>query len=145
MRIIKLSKDDEEMQNRDMVRKYFEVSLPKKYGGKFLFKKGWIAEGELSAGEKVVFTYNGDLVYLGVAASERQDYTGELGWSPHDYPYYFLVDTNQLYCGWGSLADFESKLSENGLLEKNIVRSQGWPHLQDSLQLDDIWNCFKLD
>lgn len=28
-------------------------------------------------------------------------------------------------------------------IQKNIVRTQGWPRIQDSLEVDQIWNALK--
>jgi hypothetical protein len=42
----------------------------------------------------------------------------------------------------GSLADLENALSAIGI-NKNIIRTQGWPRILDSLEADKIWNKFK--
>ena len=145
MRIIKLSPNDIDMQSFQMVQEYFEKKLHKEYRGRFLLTQGRIASDGIMPGEKLVFSYKGNIEYLGIATSERRNYTGTQDWPPQEYPFYFLVDTDQIYRGKGSLAQFEDELRKQGLHEKNIVQSQGWPHVQDSHQLDEIWNAFKLD
>lgn len=145
MRIIKLSDKDEEMRTSEMVREYFEESLPTKHGGKFLLTAGRISTDGIKPGEKLVFTLNGDIVYVGIAASERRKYTGTQDWPSQFYPFYFLVDTNQIYRAKGSLVQFEDELHDHGLHDKNISQTQCWPHLQDSHILDGKWEELKSD
>ena len=142
MRIIKLSNKDPDMRTEAYVRKFFENYLPRKASpaGKFSLPRGRIAEDGLSIGEKLVFSYQSKLVYLGHAASGVAPNT-----EPGDdgYPLFFLVDAQRIYRARGTLQDFEDALREKGLLQKNIVKCQGWPTLEDSPELDKIWQLFR--
>lgn len=144
MRIVKLSEDDVEMRTIQMVRDFFEKRLPSMTPpGQFLMTKGRISKNGIRRGEKLVFSYRGAIVYLGVAASGRQIYTGKQLWLPLEYPYFFLIDTNRIYRGKGTLDDFEREVFRLNLHSKHIVRSQGWPHLEDSQTLSELWDQFK--
>jgi hypothetical protein len=142
MRIIKLSSKDPAMRTEADVREFFEDYLPHEASppGRFQLTRGRIAEDGLSIGEKLVFSYQSKLVYLGHAAS---------GVAPNaepdngESPSFFLVDAQRIYRARGTLRDFEDALREKGLLQKNIVKSQGWPTLEDSPELDKIWQSFR--
>jgi hypothetical protein len=72
MRIIKLSPTDPDMINRQIVDSYFNEKLQKrKPTGQFLLTKGRISKKGISPGELLVFSYNGDIVYLAESVSER--------------------------------------------------------------------------
>ncbi len=143
MRIIKLSEMDEEMQNEDMVHKYFKSTLKiAKPTGQFLMTKGRISQDGIHQGEKIVFSYRKKIVYLGVAASGRKKYRGPQRWLPREYPHYFCIDMDKLRPGRGAIDEFEKRVFESDLHDKNIVQAQGWPRLEDSKELDQLWYEF---
>ncbi|HUO78196.1 MAG TPA: hypothetical protein VMU21_11545 [Thermodesulfovibrionales bacterium] len=136
MRIIKLSPKDRSMTNRDMVDYYFNEELPNREHGQFLFTKGRIKEEGIAPGEMLVFSYNGDIVYLALSESERHANTGP---EASEYPFYFCVDIKTIIEGKGNLKQLENEIKVN----KNIVKTQGWPTIKDSLEIKRIWNKFK--
>jgi hypothetical protein len=137
MRIIKLSPKDPDMINRDMVDSFFNEKLHKrKPTGQFLLTKGRISEKGISPGEMLVFSYNGDIVYLALSQSERLNNTGP---AASEYPFYFFVDITTIIKGKGNLKQLENEIKAS----KNIVRTQGWPTIKDSPEIKKIWNQFK--
>jgi hypothetical protein len=142
MRIIKLSDKDQDMRDEKAVQSFFENYLPYKAcpRGRFEITRGRIAKDGLSISEKLVFTYQSKLVYLGYAASEVARNT-----EPNNdtYPSFFLVDVQRIYPAQGTMQNFEETLRDKGLLKKNILNSQGWPRIEDSSELDKIWELFK--
>lgn len=144
MRIVKLSEDDDEMRTPQMVQDFFEKALPSKSPpGRFLITKGRISKTGIKRGEKLVLSYHGEIVYLGVAASGRQLYAGKQLWLPLEYSYYFLIDTDRIYRGKGTLDDFEREVFRLNLHSKHIIQSQGWPHLEDSQAISELGDQFK--
>ncbi len=143
MRIIKLSKIDPEMKNENMVHNYFLTKLKATNPpGQFLMTKGRMGKDGIRPGEKIVFSYYKKILYLGVATTGREDYAGPQCWSPLDYPHYFCVNVDTLVPAQGTLDKFEHRVHLKGLHDKHIVQAQGWPRLEDSKELDKIWNEF---
>ena len=142
MRVIKLSSDDPDMRTEEDVRWFFEDYLPNEASppGRFLLTHGRIAEDGLSIGEKLVFSYRSKLVYLGHAASGTAANSNP---NESENPSFFLVDVERIYPARGTLRDFEDAVREKGLHQKNIVKSQGWPRLEDSPELDALWQSFR--
>jgi hypothetical protein len=138
MRIIKLSPDDIEMKTREMVDSFFLTRLHEKDPkGQFLLTKGRIAEDGIQPGEYLVFTYLGDLVYVARSASRREETEGP---NARQYPHYFCVDVDSIKAASGRLAAFEDALRSRGLLDRNLVKSQGWPIVPETDQSRDaIW------
>ena len=131
MRIIKLSKVDEDFSNRDMVGEYFEKKLKNKVPeGKFELTKTRIAKNGISPNEKLIFTYEGEIVYLAEAATGRETNKGK---QTEKYPYCFYIDMESVRPGHGALATLESKLKEKNLHNKNIVKSQAWPIVEQNI------------
>lgn len=146
MRIIKLSPNDVDMYSREMVDHYFQFRLNRvRPVGQFLLTKRRIAENGISPGEMLIFSYRGEIVYLALAASSRMDTEGQ---EALNYPYYFCVDVDTIVPGRGTLNDLEEALAAEGLLKKNIVRSRGWPIIEeenDTLsKLKRIWGAFRI-
>lgn len=88
---------------------------------------------------RIVFAYQSNLVYLGYAASGVTTNTESAN---ADYPW-FLLDVQRIYPAGGTIQDFEQAMREKGLLQKNIANTQGWPTLEDSPELDKIWQSFR--
>jgi hypothetical protein len=129
MRIIKLSPDDIDFGTRiDLDRFFTEKLLERDPVGRFNLPKGWIANKGLEVGELLAFTYHGMIVYIACSASERLDSEG-LG--KDKYPHYFCIDVDTIRPAKGSLVQLEEKLDAKGLLDRNIVRSQGWPTINE--------------
>jgi hypothetical protein len=142
MRIIKLSKKDKDMATPLRVDNYFENTLPNRTPpGKFLVTKGRIAENGLHYSEKLIFSYEGKIIYVAKILSSRNE---NVGFDSADYPFYFTIDLSTLSRAKGTLMGLEDKLGQKGLLSKNIVQSQGWPRLEDSPALDLIWEDLKI-
>lgn len=130
MRVIKLSPADPDMTSRDKVDWFFRQHLAQRNPkGQFLLTKGRIAKDGISEGELLVFSYEGDIVFLGIAATSRQNTSGP---DAVRYPHYFCVDVDSIKSGLGRLSDFESLLRSAGLFDGNLVRAQGWPTIDES-------------
>ena len=130
MRIIKLSPNDPDMMTREKVTTFFREKLKRRTpSGQFFLTQGRIAEKGITPGERLLFTYNGECVYQARAASGR---TKTEGSESSQYPFYFCVDEQSIVDAVGSLQDFENGLKQRGLLDKNLVRSQGWPKIDDT-------------
>ena len=137
MRIIKLSPNDEDMINRTMVDSFFtDKLLNRKPSGQFLLTKGRISAKGISPGEMLVFSYNGEIVYLARSRSERLNTSGS---KADRYPFYFCVDIETIVKGKGNLEDLEKKIKAT----KHIVKSQGWPTVKDTPELKETWDNFK--
>ncbi len=143
MRIIKLSKNDVDFANRVQVDVFFEITLKNKtLEGRFELTNSRIAKNGIAPKEKLVFTYKGEIVYLAEAASKRLPNNGD---QSDIYPYCFYVDMKSVRPGQGSLASLEAKLKEKGLIQKNIVKSQGWPIVpEDNIQAGAIESILSL-
>jgi hypothetical protein len=140
MRIIKLSQRDNDFPDRVSVNTYFEVTLPNRSPvGQFLLTQGRIAKQGIEAGETIIFSYETEITHIARAASCRL--VNSQGDSV-TYPYYFLVDMSTISLAQGNLANVEAELAVVGV-QKNIVRTQGWPRIQNSPEIDKIWNDLK--
>lgn len=138
MRIIKLSPKDIDFPNRSSVDAYFKVKLPNRNPvGQFLLTQGRIADGGIATGEPIIFSYETEITHIAKAASGRFVHShGDSG----TYPFYFLVDMSTICLAQGNLADVEAALAVAGI-QKNIIRTQGWPRISDSLEVAQIWNA----
>jgi 5-methylcytosine-specific restriction endonuclease McrA len=126
MRIIKLSQEDPDMKTREMVDDFFINYLPGEDGERFSIKKGLISKDNFSPGERLVFSYNTEIVY--VAYSKSGILNKEPG-EPHasTYPYYFLVEPSSIVAAAGRLSVLEAELAKLGI--KKRITVQGWPHI----------------
>lgn len=140
MRIIKLSPKDIDFPDRVSVDTYFEVTLPNRNPvGQFLLTQGRIAERGIEAGEPIIFSYKTEITHVAKAASCRL--VNSQGDSV-TYPYYFLVNISTICLAQGSLADIEAELAAVGV-QKNIVHTRGWPRIQDSPAIEQIWLAWR--
>lgn len=141
MRIIKLSPRDVDFPNRESVDKYFSNTL---YGrnpvGKFLLTRGRISANGIMAGEAIIFSYKTEITHTAKASSGRRENIEE---NRDIYPYYFVVDVDTVMPANGKLEDVESSISGLGI-DKNIVRTQGWPTIPDTPQVAGIWNSLRM-
>jgi hypothetical protein len=139
MRIIKLSHRDKDFPNRKSVDYYFLHKLSNRNpAGKFLLTKGRIAKDGIEIGEQLIFSYKTEILYMALSASGRIENLDE---DVDMYPFYFLIDMDSLTPAKGNLSDIESLCVDAGI-NKNIVRAQGWPFIQEPVA-ETIWDNLK--
>ena len=130
MRIIKLSPDDPDMITRDMVSVFFQEKLAKRHpAGQFFLTSGRMSEHGISPGERLLFTYQGECICQARAATGRMKNESE---NCDQYPFYFCLDLATVANASGSLQVLEDSLKGAKMLDKNLVRSQGWPTIDDA-------------
>jgi hypothetical protein len=130
MRVIKLSPNDVEMQTRENVDLYFQTLLKERIpAGQFFLTKGRISKNGIKPGESLVFTYLGEIVYLARSASTRMETEGS---HAYQYPYYFCIDVDSINSAHGKLSALEDALRLGGLIDRNLVKSQGWPIVKET-------------
>lgn len=112
------------MKDMSAVRSFFEHTLHRKERqGKFRMKRR--NAKELRPGEWLVFSYEGDIVYLATAKSDV-DEEGE--------GYCFYIDLDTIIEVEGRrLHELEDELRVRRIYDKNIATSQGW----NSIPIDD--------
>ena len=133
MRIIKLSPNDHDMITRDMVSVFFQEKLAKRHPvGQFFLTSGRMSENGIAPGERLLFTYLGECIYQARAATGRMKNEEE---NSDIYPFYFCLDMETFANASGSLQELEDNLKNAKLLSKNLVRSQGWPTINDTSAL----------
>ena len=141
MRIIKLSSDDPDMRDRNMVDFFFNEKLHRRIPpGKFLLTKGRIAEDGILPEEMLIFLYKGEIVYLALSSSGRLNNTCK---NAVAYPYYFCVDIKTITRGAGDKTQLDVLINSKVANPKDIVRARGWPSFKDSPELKKIWEHFK--
>jgi hypothetical protein len=142
MRIIKLSPEDISFPDRRSVDMYFEQRLPNRIPeGQFFIPKGRVAKGGgFKEGELLIFAYRTEIVFI---AKAKSDLITNNGVEKSTYPSYFCVDCSTIEKGRGSLAELEEALRGKNALRKNLVKAQDWPSLDDSPEIEKIWNQFK--
>lgn len=136
MRIVKLSKK-EGFFNR-CVHFFFEKRIRAgKYVGRFRIKKGRIDKRNFKEGERLIFTFDSEVVYLSTSASEiikNDDHFKK------EFPAYFSINIDKIYCVKNlTLSDLEKKIQKI-YPEKNILISRGWPIIEDNKKTDKLWN-----
>jgi hypothetical protein len=141
MRIIKLSPEDLSFPDRRSVDMYFEQRLPNRIPeGQFFITKGRIAKDGIKKGELLIFSYRNEIVYIAKAKSDR--FIND-GIEKSTYPYYFCVDCSTIEKGRGSLAELEEALRGKHSQFRDLVKAQGWPRLDESPDVEMIWDHFK--
>lgn len=127
MRVIKLSKDDEEMETRDDVLSFFNVELRRKSRvGKFGLTPAKQNLSGIRAGVLLLFTYQTECMFLAQAGGEIVH--------PANRNAYFVVDIDSIFPVYGRLADYEKALAQVGLSKKQLVNTQAWPILPDTCE-----------
>jgi hypothetical protein len=101
--------------------------------------QGRIADGGIETGESIIFSYETVITHIANASSDRLANTQS---DSGTYPFYCLVDMSTICLAQGNLTDVEAALAGMGI-QKNIVRTQGWPRIQDSPAIDQIWNSLR--
>jgi hypothetical protein len=126
MRVIKLSPND----TREKVDWYFQTHLRERVPvGQFLLTKGRISKNGIQPGESLVFTYLGEIVYVAQSMSARMETVGD---KAYQYPYHFCVDIDSIRAASGKLSALEDVLRSEGILNRNLVKSQGWPIVKET-------------
>ncbi len=137
MRIVKLSKKDPDFTTSGDVRKFFnEVIKHRKPPGRFRVTANKIKQNGLSYGEPLLFTYQARVVFTARAGS---------GLLPNDdeghlrYPNYFVIDISTLEEADEDFYLVEKKLHKATGDKSNLVRSQAWNYIPDSMHIHKIW------
>lgn len=116
-----------------MVDSYFGDVLHKRTpNGKFLLTRGRIAKDGIKPNERIVFTYIGEIVFQARALTGRNENSDCT--VSEQYPHYFCVDLSTIQKGCKSLRELEDELKESKMIPpgKNLVKSQGWPIVNES-------------
>ena len=134
-----MSPNDEDMTTLNDVRKFFSETLTQSSPpGRFLITKSRIAKDGVCPGELLVFSYEGEILYL--ACSETGRVRNRDSQSTQ-YPHYFCIDMRSLRAGCGTLSEFEKALADKQLIDRNIVRSRGWPIVDETGSRRDSLNA----
>ena len=137
MRIIKLSSS--EFTDLERVSSFFDHDLrAREPEGKFRFPEGWIAEDGLKPGERVLFSYDTVICYAGWSLTGRSLNQDE---DRADYPYFFKLDMATLQTAAIPLQQLEDLLQSKGLHDGRLVRSQGWPIIEDRDEVEVLINA----
>lgn len=129
MRIIKLN-TTKEFPTLEKLEYYFEHELPLlNPPGKFLMPKRWIAEDGLQRGERVLFSYKRCVRFIANAVSGSMKNTDEY---QNSYPFFFVIDLDTVRQTNFSLQKLEDRLRDEAGETKCIVRTQGWPIINDT-------------
>jgi hypothetical protein len=135
MRIIKLSRAV--FDTAADVRHFFVSELPGRTPpGKFRVTPDRIARRALEAGEPLVFTYAGRVVFTARAESELLANADQ---QQERYPNYFIVDLATLREADAGIRDLERRYNRASGADVTIARSQGWNKLPDSNYSEAIW------
>lgn len=136
MRIVKLSKRAE-FADLNAVREFFAELPSRTPPGKFRLPDGWIAKDHFNPNERLIFTFEGRAVFIGRSQSGVLPNEDEYR---HDYPSYFVVDTDSLRELDVDLSDLEQKYNA-AAQEKRGFRGQGWTLLAESPATDAVWRA----
>ena len=140
MRIIKLSPQDEAMKTPESTKAFFLTCLAKREPqGKFLLTQRF----DIRPGERLVFSYLGEVAYFARAKSGRGINSGT---GKSKYPFYFCVDVATIRPAGKTklrLRDFEDELREAGVLsdeekEKSLARGRGWAIVEETRDNEKI-------
>jgi len=135
MRIVKLSQ--EEFATLDCVRRFFMDEIRHRTPpGKFRVTPGRIARAALEFGEPLVFTYEARVVFTALAGSELLSNDDQ---QRQKYPSYFVVDLETLREADDDFHDVERQYNALTGADINLVKSQGWNRLDDSIHTQSIW------
>lgn len=133
MRVIKLSPKDPDMSNRAMVDAYFHQVLQERTpAGQFLLTRGRISKDGIQSDERIVFTYLGEVTYQARSLTGRLENSDKA--ASERYPHYFCVNLDSIQEGAKSLHELEDELKNANLIpaDQNLVKSQGWPIVEES-------------
>lgn len=136
MRLIKLSR--EEFDSREEVVSYFndpdsEFKAWDKDFGTFRYTRNHIAPDGVTVGERLLFSYDGEVIYAAKAASAPLPAHGP---ESEEYPYYLQVELASLREMSLTLAELEQVITSKVDRTLNL-RGQGWTRLPDHDALDD--------
>jgi len=88
-----------------------------------------------------LFSYLTKVYYIAKSASGRLPNRDKYR---DTHPFYFVVDLDTLHRAEASLHYVEKQLQQNGAAKKSIVRSRGWPKIQDSPFTEKLWKSLSL-
>jgi len=148
MRIVKMT--EHEFNSVQEIDDFFENRLPKRKDvGRFRMlctsdkAKPKIGKNGLREGERLLFTFKNKIIWIGKAATgrypnikdEKKDYLKK-------YPFYFVVkiDTLRKLKKPKPLKDFENELRAIYPDLKNLVKSHGWPIIEENEKSKKISN-----
>jgi len=137
LRLIKLSK--ELTPSRAEVVYYFEdpdseFRTRHETFGIFMFTKGRISSDGISSGETLLFSYEGEIVYVAKAASGPLPTTGP---ESDEFPYYLQVDLPSLKRASIPLTDLQNAIAaKTG--ENLQLLGQGWTRLPDDDAVENV-------
>lgn len=138
MRIIKLSPgNSQHFKDKKSVISFFTKELSSRTEkGKFRIPKGVLDEKKFKVGEKLLFSYNKEILFASVSKSEKLQNNDEY---KKELPFYFLVDTDNLHqVSELTLDDLEQKIRKI-FPGKNIVKSEGWPIIDENSKTNKLW------
>lgn len=139
MRLIKMSK--ELTPSRTEVVSYFEDQKSEfrtrdEAYGIFMFTKGRISPDGISSGETLLFSYEGEVVYVAKAASGPLPTTGH---ESTEFPHYLQVDLPSLKRASIPLTELQNAITaKTG--ESIQLLGQGWTRLPDEEAIEDVIN-----
>lgn len=143
MRIIKLSK--EEFKDKVSIKEFFFSDLPNRENpGAFYLTKGRLSSEKFSFGEKIVFSYEGKAIFISESASDILDSNDQ---DKDKYPTYFQVNLEKLIDVTDksiSLEHIEDLFKFYSGEYKNLLKSQGWPMIEDTTFTELLWRYFQL-
>jgi hypothetical protein len=144
MRIVKMT--EHEFEDRDQIDQFFEEYLFKRSpAGKFRMlctnndASPKISDNSLSIGEVLIFTFKNDIVWISESASSRIDNKeDEEEIDLSEYPYYFTINMEKnRRVNSVPLKVFEKELKTIYPKLQNLVKSQGWPTIQEDPEKKD--------
>ncbi len=138
MRIVKLSTNPPTgFATLDGVRRFFFTDIrERKPPGRFDVTPGRIAQDGLVSGEALVFTYKARVVFTARVGSGLMPNEDE---ERQQYPSYFVVDLATLREADEDFHDVERQYNEATGAGLNLVESQGWNRIPDSIHTDGLW------
>lgn len=104
--------------------------------GIFMFTKGRISSDGINPGETLLFSYEGEIVYVAKAASGPLPTTGP---ESAEFPYYLQVDLPSIKRASISLNELQNVITaKTG--ESIQLLGQGWTRLPDDKAVEDVIN-----
>ena len=148
VRIVKMT--EHEFKDAPAIHKFFKDDLPKrKDAGRFRMlstsdkAKPKIGKNGLREGEKLIFTFKNEILWIGEADSGRcPNIKDEKGVDLKKYPFYFDVKMDSLIelIEPKQLIAFENELRVIYPNLKNLVKSHGWPIIEENEKTKKLWD-----
>ncbi len=136
MRVVKLS--EKIFPKLEDVMVFFRDCLPERDPpGKFRITKGRIAQDGLEPEEEILFSYNGRIYFIAKSKTVRRKNEDK---DKNEYPFYFLVNMNELHSVNISLHDVEQRYHQETGETKSLVQTQGWPKIENETFVAGFWD-----